>query len=109
MTIDEFIKKLEEVPYEWELRGKKIRVKRRRRTFFYHDRCPITAICKHATGARILMNDFDTAADKIGLSRFDADRIVSAADYHRGDHPELRTQLLEAVGLTDKEEVNDHR
>jgi len=102
MTIDEFVEKLKETPYKWELLGNSIRTKG---PLFKlpgspRCRCPITAVCENIKGRFRDSGYYIIAANAIGLSAKDANFIANAADCRNPSRPELRTQLLEAVGLT---------
>jgi hypothetical protein len=98
MTIGEFLTKLEETKsLDWQIGvlcyPDRIRAQNK---FSYH--CPISAITNN-------LDDFCQPVEAgmtLGLSEEDATAIKNAAD-DEGEYPrELRSSILEAVGLSEK-------
>ena len=106
MTVEEFIQEMRETSFKWDVVDGlgAIRTKKRIWTSFFSfvylpDHCPITAVYMHKIGQRMRIGSAREAGSMIGLSSAGIDEIMDAADNRRSHDPELRKQLLEAVGL----------
>ena len=99
MTIDEFIKRLEATPGEWKLRADgAIRL---------GYCCPITAV----DGRGLDASDYTLCCQSLGISRVDAELIVTAADANywwrharwASEAPAMRYRLLAACRLVERQ------
>lgn len=110
MTLEEFYSELSHI-HGWSLN--KVNDFFPRAVRRYHDGrtyCPITAVCARKTGEIYSVQEFPSAARKLGLDRDDSNKIVSAADNDPlqisvipGSSFKLdRDKLLEACHLKDK-------
>lgn len=98
MSISEFLELLGKTPRRWILRENRI-------VFDGEDVCPISAVAGLLFDGQPESEAFDyQSAEKLGLSKTDAGRLIRAADNGRG---ELREKLLEACGLLDEGDFND--
>lgn len=85
MTLNEFLKKLEQTPREWDVTPGGYTALR------CGDRCPIEVVADRQAG------EYDQGCYDLGLRSDTAERIINAADYC-GEVP-LRARLLRACGL----------
>jgi len=104
MTIDEFVKDLKESPFEWELQGTLIRTKEtfKKDGYFPCEKechCPLTALQHHVSGKQLFMHQYNLASEELGLTSEDGVKVINAADKRGNYDLQLRTRLLEAVGL----------
>lgn len=89
MNLDEFLKRLRALNFEWRLANGRVRTGDPNKGTYT---CPIKAV---ADGAGII-GVYD-AAQRLGLDDDTAMRIVASAD--KKGRSEFRAQLLEACGL----------
>lgn len=87
MTLDLFLKKLEEVRgrFDWSVEeNRPIRgtaaINPRTAQSFRHRFCPITAVCFAKKTSLYAVSDWESAAEEIGLNQHLAEDILSAAD-----------------------------
>jgi hypothetical protein len=100
VTVDRFLEKLRETPRDWEVNIYGC-IRRNREC-----ECPITAV----EGVQRCTWYYHESAKALGLSDVDRSAIVAAADsFHTSAEVELRAELLDACGLTERAQTPEAR
>lgn len=106
MSIEQFLDALAETPRMWSLN------REGRLSFNSEDVCPLSAVAGLLLDGTPESEAFDyQSADRLGISRSNAVKIIRAADsdtiggghLKRRNNSSLRNQLLEACGIFDEE------
>jgi len=93
MTERTFLKHLRNLKNGWQVQANG----HLRMTVKKYKYCPVTAVCKAKADSRWNTNQWENAADELGLEQDFALNVMLASDV--AGWPQLRNRLLKAVGL----------
>lgn len=98
MTYQEFLDRLAQTPRDWKIMADGSLRRFQRGAGGTYPCCPVTAV----DGFYRLPDNWNAAADRLGLDRTDAFGIVCAADHGPSGYPNVRVDLLRACGLDER-------